>query len=277
MSLGPRAVCLVAGATLVVVLLGTVLRRLRGTTLAAPCWWAIAVCGSLAIVAEWHFASGGAISATLRFAVAAGTFCPVMAVLGAKRPQHRGWQWVVASLWLVLVWPAGQAWLSRSELSLFVAWKLFLVGLVVVGLLNYLSTRNWFAALLVAGGQLALLTEFLWPESGFDLGEMMALAIVAFFIASLVVTIGSPPPRSWGGASEPSLAEYTQHWQTFRDSFGSLWGLRIQGRVNETAALRGWPFRLEWTGFQPTDAAAPTDEQLQELNEAWATLMRRFW
>lgn len=270
-----RVACFVAGA-LLVALLCWGLRRLRGTTLVGPCWWAIAASTGLTILAERHFAGGGLTSPAVRFAVAAATFCPLMAVLGAKRPQHRGWQWVVASLWLVLVWPAGQAILSRSELSLFVAWKIFLVGLVLVGIANYVNTRNWAASLLVAAGQLALFAEFIWPESTFDNGQTLAVTIVCFFVASVVVAVRTKAANH-GDELPASLAGRTAKWQAFRDSYGSLWGLRIQGRVNETAELRGWPFRLDWKGFECLDRADPTDMQLAELDDSWATLMRRFW
>ncbi len=41
-----------------------------------------------------------------RYLVAITTFLPGMAVLGAKRPQHWGWQFIVATLWVTLAWPA---------------------------------------------------------------------------------------------------------------------------------------------------------------------------
>ena len=157
---GPRESALVLGALLGVILVQAA-RRTWQTTLAGPCLWAISVTVFLTVLVDHQFDADSHGSALVRFALAAATFCPLMAVLGAKRPQHRGWQWVVASLWLVLVWPAGQAALAGVGLELFIAWKLFLLGLIALGVVNYLPTRHWLAALLVAAGQLALLWEFL--------------------------------------------------------------------------------------------------------------------
>ena len=119
----------------------------RGTTLLPPMVWAVISGVSLAAIGALEgFQPVQTISRdALRFAVTVGTFCPVMAVLGAKRPQDRGWQWIVLSLWAVAVWPAVQAALlpAGTVIDLFIVWKLFLVGLVVVGLLNYLPTQYW--------------------------------------------------------------------------------------------------------------------------------------
>ena len=270
-DLAARWISLAVGL-LLLILLGMAYRRVKATTLAAPVIWAMAACASLIWLAERHFANGDLSSSLLRFCVASATFCPLMTVLGAKRPQHRGWQWVVASLWLVLVWPAGQAALSNNGLHLFVAWKLFLLGLVAFGLVNYLPTRHWPAALLVAGGQLALLAEFLWPGDFIDPGMMMLAALTCFLAAGGLAC----RTRSTFEAPFPLFADITEKWRRFRDAYGLLWGLRILGRLNETAALKDWPLRLEWRGLVCQGEKQPSTVQLEELNTAFATLLRRF-
>ena len=249
-------------------------QRVWRTTLAAPFLWATFVIVLLTLVAERHYATGG-VSPLLRFVAAAATFSPLMAVLGAKRPQHWGWQWVVASLWAVLVWPAGQAALAGTGMDLFVAWKLFLLALVGMGLVNYLPTRYWSAAMLVAVGQLALLWEFLWPHQQQPI-DHLPLAGLASFLAATVAAFLS---HRWNAKNQESntLESHTTRWLSFRDAFGLLWGLRILGRVNETAELKKWPMRLHWNGFQLEANTSPSETQLQELDDAFATLMRRFW
>lgn len=106
-------------------------KKVLGTTLMVPCLWVAtaASCLLLLAFAEIQFADGIALSA-MHFAVAASTLCPTIAVLGAKRPQDRGWQWVVASLWLVVVWPAAQALANPAgpNFEIFAPWKIFIVA-----------------------------------------------------------------------------------------------------------------------------------------------------
>ena len=113
-----------------------------------------------------------------------------MAVLGAKRPQDRGWQWVVLSLWIVLVWPAAQAVLLPAgiRVELFVAWKLFLWGLIGIGLLNYLPTKNWLAAIFVAAGQAILLRNHLWLGNSLNNEWASTLGIGCLLTAALLIT-----------------------------------------------------------------------------------------
>lgn len=240
---------------------------LRGTTLRAPAAWAVISTAALLLVAIRPD-----VSAAARFAVAATTFCPLMAVLGAKRPQDKGWQFVVATLWLVLVWPAAQAHLMYDgKLQLFVAWKLFVVGLIALGPLNYLATRNWFSSLLVAVGQTALLCDFLWQAPPEWRERQLPVAALCFLIAAALAA----RPSNATPAGE-ALAERTGQWLKFRDAYGAFWALRVLGRVNETAGLRRWPMRLTWQGFEIEDDTAPTKEQLVELDQALGSLLRRF-
>ncbi len=241
--------------------------RLRRTTLAAPCLWAALCATSLAAgtLVETNL-SGMSLSA-FRFAVAATSFCPLMAVLGAKRPQDRGWQWVVLTLWIVLVWPAAQAAMLPAgiRLELFTAWKIFLWGLIGLGLLNYLPTRHWLAALLVATGQILLLRDYLgldwltgseWPKT---------LGPVCFLGAALLVF--------WRGQQKNGTLD--QDWRNFRDNYGAFWAVRVLARVNHAAELRGWPLQLGWNRFLPEDEPL-SEPQLAELQQTWEALLRRF-
>ena len=261
---------LVAFAILLILLLSG-WRRLRGTTLTAACAWATISTLCLAGIA---FLGPGPTA--IRFSLLATTFCPLMAVLGAKRPQDKGWQWVVASLWAVLVWPAGQAVLVRSEsLHLFVAWKLFLAGLILLGPLNYLPTRFWSASLLVALGQIVLLGEYLWQVPTESAAWLPSAAAACFAVAALIVG-WSCRSRRRSEKNQGPLAAHTRRWRDFRDAYGAFWALRILGRVNQTAELCDWPLHLTWAGFEQSSEKEPTMEQLAEVDQTMSTLLRRF-
>ncbi|HEY2841351.1 MAG TPA: hypothetical protein VGJ26_19495, partial [Pirellulales bacterium] len=85
-------------------------RQLRGTTLTAPLAWGglalTAICGVelLALAAGEESAIEWLQSA--RFVAAVSSLCPAIALLGAKRPQSRAWQFIVLTLLGILALPA---------------------------------------------------------------------------------------------------------------------------------------------------------------------------
>ena len=257
----------------------------HGTTLRAPCFWILVSVASLAASgASWLVSDAGVTASATRFAAAVTTICPLMAVLGAKRPQDRGWQWVVLTLWIILVGPAAQAALFAAgrELELFVVWRMFLMGLVGLGLLNYLPTDHWLESMLAACGQAALLNEHLslpatpvWePRWSFALGTtLLAIAAaIAWWRSSGMSQRDETPGEGVG------IAVWNGRWRSFRNAYGAFWALRVMARVNETAQLRSWPMKLSWHGFEATDpdSLPPTADQLVELETALATVFRRF-
>lgn len=268
-------------------LVGLLLRRLRetmGTTLWAAGIWALVAAMALAGLAlmravepVWPASARSALS----FIAATSTFCPIMAVLGAKRPQHYGWQWVVASLWLVVSLPALQTLLlpAGPRLELFVAWKLFVVGLIGLGLLNYLPTSNWGAALSVAVGQWLLLDEFLGLWQWIAAEATMLWASCAFLLAAL---FGSGKLNyRFVEPSSPSdpIEAYQQIWRDFRNAYGSFWSLRVMGRVNESAERGNWPVLLTWSGFVwkvPEREKKLSTREMADIDQALANLLRRF-
>ena len=184
--------------------------RLAGTTLQAPIAWlvvALACVGcQLTVELQYGFEDESWI-APLRFVAATSMYCPVMAVLGAKRPQNRAWQFVVLSLWAVLVLPAAKyvAFWSSTTFELHPARSWFLLILIVVGLVNFLPTRFWPAATLFAGGQVLLLGGSL-PFGG---DWFAAERLVGFFLivaATLLITCGFPPTKASRFTAGPSMA-----------------------------------------------------------------------
>jgi uncharacterized membrane protein YhaH (DUF805 family) len=259
-------------AAFVALLAAAGFRMARGTTLAAPLAWAIASAAALALVEGALAWNGPAVSAStgslLRYVAAVGTFCPLMAVLGAKRPQDRGWQWIVLSLWIILLVPAGQAWASqaRGQFELPLAWKLLVVGLMSLTVLNYCPTQRVAAPLLVVMGQFFLLAPFFAPTHvppENTLGGIFYLALAAVAARGMRrdatadsgdgVNTATKGDGSRFLTPDDQLAAFTQRWLNFRDAWGAFWALRILHRINETATLSHWPVRLQWNGFVPVE------------------------
>lgn len=249
-------------------------RALAGTTLRAAWFWALAA--ELIIAGTAMMAEG--LTGELHYAASITTCLPIMAVLGAKRPQDRGWQFIVLSLWIVLALPCGQAWLLGRPLHVYPAWSWFLAAMLLVQLGNYLPTGRWATALLVTAAQALLLWDWLpwgdgdavhygetwntWPAAG-ALG-LVALAGWLTRLGSLLAPADSDPQD--------------RLWRDFRDWFGALWALRVLERINTTARLSGWPVELEWHGFASRrEEAGGIDPLVQAgLIEALHTLLRRF-
>jgi hypothetical protein len=255
------------------------LPRVRGTTLTAPTLWWIAAATAIAAVEAtlaYHQVDAATLQASLwRYAAAVGTFCPLIAVLGAKRPQDRGWQWVVASLWLVLLVPVAQAIASPSgtQLELVGAWRWLLWGFIAMGLLNYLPTRFALSARLVAIGQVVLLAGSTGIAQNLSPTARVATAAALFLTAC-----GLAIARRF--RATPSPLPQTNRWLAFRDAWGAFWALRVLQRVNQTAELSHWPVRLQWSGLVSTDEPAPpimlTPPIEALLNQSLDTLLRRF-
>ena len=250
-------------------------RTLAGTTLLASCWWGIAAVVSVA-ACELIVGLGGASGSNspLRFVAAVATFCPAMSVLGARRPHHGAWQFIVLSLWFVLALPAAEVFfLQRGQtLEIHAARSWFLLGLLVVGVANALPTRCWLAALLWGCGQAVLVGEYL-PFVHRSLGTAGALT-------GLALLCGSAAANCLGLPNRRNVDPWNRLWLDFRDLFGALWGLRILERINATmpAPDRGW--LLTWSGFHTPhherveDSLSP--DELLALRQNTFNLLRRF-
>lgn len=199
----------------------------------------------------------------VRLAAACITFCPGMAVLGAKRPQQHGWHFVVFTMWIILALPAAEMLISTRGESMRVgnlrSW--FMVGAILLSVANYLPTRFAIPCLLAATGQLILLSpqlpEFLqlrlWLAAGslqpWGESTCVTLALVALVLAATIAA------RS---VEHPSPAPvWDRRWLRFRDRFGAFWAVRLLQRVNQLTKERNWQFVLTWTGFRSVENIPP--------------------
>jgi hypothetical protein len=272
--------------------------RVRRTTLAAPAlWWIVAALTIAAVEAALAFRliePSTLAASRWRYAAAVGTFCPLVAVLGAKRPQDRGWQWVVAALWLTLLVPVAQSIVSPggTRLELFAAWRWLLWAFIAMSLLNYLPTRMALAALLAAAGQSMLLRDASSAEATAnqdqDIAIGLALLTAAWLAAELTHarrrsrTLLRPASQFPADSVLPLATVQTARWLAFRDAWGAFWAVRILQRVNHTAELANWPIRLQWNGVVSTndrnDAPLPplAPDTEASLNQSLDALLRRF-
>lgn len=253
---------------------------IRDLTLLAPWSWALASLFSLAAAevlittAAW----GPDAATALRFVAAAGSLTPGMSQLGAKRPQHGAWNFVVVSLWLVLALPAVEFFFLDRTGPFVVrgARACFLASLIGVGLLNYLPTRFAVSAVFVAASQCVLFAHVLAPVlRGVDWAPHSARVALALGLVDVAIGLAASNvvPR------RPARAGRDRLWLDFRDAFGTLWGLRVAERVNAAAAANRWNLTLGWRGFrkhndaEPSAASAAVDRQ---LNQVLRNLLRRF-
>lgn len=229
-------------------------RRFVGATLMASWWWSVA--SWLAIVAgQWWTLAGMApsppISSAVLWIAAVGALCPLMSVLGAKRPQDKPWQFIVLSMWVVLSLPASQTLLIRPDRppSIPGALSLFVLAIVAAGVWNSLGTRYLAAALAAACGQLLLLAPHIGWVSESPLPGLAGMVLLAIGWAVSVAVDRLPTP----GATP-----LDQAWIEFRDAYGGFWAARVLDRMNSAGQTQHWSVRLQWSGFEPVapDAAA---------------------
>lgn len=250
-------------------------RPLRGSTLTAPLGWGVF---SLLVLGlgELFLGVGGqtvAPASHVRYLTAVSTMCPLMAVLGAKRPQDRGWQFVVVTLAAVLAFPCLVALSFRSDtpLRLDAIWQWCLAILLGMGLLNNLPTRYGPSALLaVAGqvlllwGQLPLLDDVLPGLASHTGGRLAGIGMLTAAAAAW--------SWEWPRPQRPA-AGIDRLWLDFRDGFGAVWALRVLGRFNASAEMYGWQVELQWRGLS---GDPPSAEVEAAMRKALSGLLRRF-
>jgi uncharacterized membrane protein YhaH (DUF805 family) len=242
-------------------------RSLEGTTLRAPWYWTLATV--LVVTAAELAAEFSTWEVQIRYLAAVATFCPLMAVLGAKRPQDRAWQFIVLSLWVVLAIPGLQTSFGRPQahLDLHIAWRWFLMILIVLGLFNTLPTRHWPRGVWAAAGQVCLLANHLpltLPWMG---------AVAPQYISPMGVVLWCSAAALWGvdwAAFRKPQRPLDKLWLDFRDLVGTLWALRVLDRINAASSKYGWGARLTWSGWILDGEPPPAFQRSLQM------LLRRF-
>lgn len=252
-------------------------RQLRGTTLFAPCCWAMLALTALA---------GGQLAENLtridssdlmawRFLAVTATLCPGIALLGAKRPQNRPWQWIVASLWLVLSLPALQFLVlgKGGALELHPARTWFMLGLIVFTIANSIVCRDWIAVLCAGGGQIALFAAYLPRASSTAISQGWNWGGAVISMAVIVLVLDRRFRK------QVLLPPLDRVWIDFRNAFGVVWSVRLMEQLNSAARTNGWDVTLQWSGFRAADGVSPLNlprQQLHVLQQSVRNLLRRF-
>ncbi len=250
--------------------------NLLGTTLIPPWYWTL---GSITTIAGSEIGIGltsGSANwhSSLRFVAASSLFCPMISVLGAKRPQDKPWQMIVLSLWVVLILPAGEQMFLQPNQPLEIhgirSW--FLLLLIGLSFLNNAPTRFWPSAILLTASQAMLLASHL-PLSR-DLGT--AGTIIGFSLAVGAIALPSLglPRQGHAHCAEDRL------WLDFRDSFGMLWGMRVWERINLAIEMYQWEVLMTWRGVRKIDGSQ-FDKELPSkvgvgMRKTLRNLLRRF-
>jgi hypothetical protein len=244
------------------------------TTLVGPLVWAV-VAGL-----GWVVAAGAGlllnrmhpVHGQLWYTAAVLTICPLIAVLGARRPTIRVWNWfVVLPLTAVLLWPVALCWMPRGPERLALEAP-HLAGLGVVllmGIGNYIGTR-W--TVLAA----ATLVSIALVLSSVSRASMDAVQLRAWAAGALCLALWGA--RRFAARTVEQVRSWQRVWTDFRETFGIVWAHRIAERVNAEALKGNWATRLQPTGFVAARPEAVLDLEADRsaIDHTLRWLLRRF-
>jgi hypothetical protein len=187
------------------------------------------------------------------------TACAGIAVLGARRPGVIAWNFIVASLLIVLWLGWAEGLLAGTELKLGNVRFAFLCVLLAITIVNYVPTRFSFAAISLGIGCALTLRDLFGNQ--FD---NTALALVGVAMAPWLALLDRATRGRHG-------AESDEVWKRFRDRYGAVWAERLREQFNHAARHAGWPVELRWNGLR-----SKTGDIRPEWIETLTSLQKRF-
>jgi hypothetical protein len=118
--------------------------------------------------------------------------------------------------------------------------------ILIMGIGNYCGTRHTMTALLYTAAVLGIVVSLSEIAPGW-LAERFATRFwcSCLMIVAIAIQLTSQRPRA--------TTALDQLWFDFFDTFGIVWGRRIQDRVNFQANKEGLPIRLELDGFESSN------------------------
>ncbi len=261
-------------------------KHLTNTTLTGPWNWAfVAAITVIATILLAHTISDSQ-KTLLNYLAAITTCCPVVALLGAKKPQNRAWQWIVGSLWIVLSLPAFQAIAyAHANLSLGAIWTSLLWILIFLPFGNYLTTRYFVPALLTAIAQVFLFIDCgalsLWNAADYlNQYAVVSPAVTAMsllLIATLVAEYITPKHSELSGKG----GKTARLWFEFSQLYGILWSKRVADRAERLLNQLEIPLRISSSYFyiqkkKDSQQQIPADQYPSEVEVTLKNLLRRF-
>ena len=224
----------------------------------------------------------------LVYLAATATLCPVVALLGAKKPQNRAWQWIVGALWLIFSLPALTAvTYGHTQLELGSIWIGLIVILILLQIMNYLATRYFFSAVLIASAQITLLLDckaitldansiWIMRYAWFSSTTIAVLLLLLANVAALLLT-----PRKLKTSQRGDRGN--DLWQEFSQRYGLLWSRRVADRAEKMFDQAGSSLRIGRKGFytsenQQTNSAEQLPEQaIATLKNLLLRFVSRQW
>lgn len=260
-------------------------RSIRGTTLeSAWRWgWSAWVLWAIAWCCEFlpRRLPPGLLD-QMWYATALLVLAALISVLGAKRPGSRVWTWfVTVPMLLVLGWPALYAWFKGwppQPLRLMSPALCAYAVVCVMGLGNYVGTRFLFSAFWMG----VALAWLVMPYSGW-VPDIMPSPTDCRMRATLCAGFAVIWPAVLA-ASGKFLAPWDRVWVDFVNSFGIVWGRRLQDRFNDTARQSKWGVKLDLYGLTWDEASQPATagerttppRWTPEMTQTLCWLLRRF-
>jgi hypothetical protein len=216
---------------------------------------------------SWGFAVTHPDNDDLGFLALCLTGSAGVAVLGARRPQVFAWNFVVLGLAGVMTLPLAEGLVIQVH-SFNIERKVFLGGILVVALGNYLATR-YFAAVLAIGA--VCFAVFMRIAVG---GERLELLrhVEVNWLASLA--LAAAPWLAWRSPTPVARDRLDADWFEFRDRFGFVWGSRVREQFNAAAKNAELPMRIGWRGQEPHRCENPP--QIDEACSLFNALTIRF-
>ena len=188
------------------------------------------------------------------YAASVLALCPPMAVLGSRRPGIRVWAWfILFPMLLALGWPLIALRLQGSELRglhLETPQVAAFTLILVMSIGNYLGTRFTISALIYGTSILAIVVSS-WSGCPAWLTNRATVRFWSTFLNVLAIFM------MWKSSRPVAQNRFDRLWFDFFDTFGIVWGRRIQDRVNFIASKENWPSRLELDGFVWSDESEP--------------------
>jgi hypothetical protein len=190
------------------------------------------------------------------------TACAAAAVLGARWPHVRPWNFVVLGLLGVFLLPLAEQHVTGAPLlSGLPGW--FVVGILSIGVINYVPTRFTVAALAVGAGCAGAIALLMFQGTTFH--GLTILFPSMLLVAPWAAYLGSP------SRNRPVVSSFDALWLDFRDRYGLLWAQRIREQFNTSVQNAGLPVRLGWGGLRSSSSVDPPDEKL--MSAATVTLV----